>query len=82
VLGWVVPVSDGCLPILGYTVAKDGSDHILNISPSLVSVTDDLSVSGSVGEIITYKIKAINSAGSSSYSEILTITIGNVPNAP
>lgn len=82
VLGWDVPISDGCLPILSYTVAKDGSDHIMNISPSLVSVTDDLSASGSIGETITYKIKATNLAGDSVYSEILQVIVGTVPNAP
>jgi hypothetical protein len=60
VLGWDVPLTDGCLPILSYTVAKDGSDHILDISPTLKSISDDISVSGSIGETITYKIKAIN----------------------
>lgn len=59
-VGWDVPVSDGCLPILSYTLAKDGSDHILDISPTLKSITDDLSVFGSIGDVITYKIKSKN----------------------
>ena len=36
VFGWDVPDSDGCLPILYYTLSKDGVDLPVEISPSLV----------------------------------------------
>lgn len=69
VLGWDAPTSDGCLTILSYTLSKDGLDHVLNIAPSMVSYQDDISVSGSIGDVITYKLKAVNQAGESQFSE-------------
>ena len=73
---------DGCLTILSYTVAKNGSDHLTNIDPSLTQLTDRIEVGGSIGDLITYEIKALNHAGSSIYSESLTIMVGLKPNPP
>jgi hypothetical protein len=82
IIGWNVPVSDGCLPILSYTLSRDNGDHIMNIAPSLKQITDDLSVSGSTGDVISYKLKAKNQAGFSTYSQTLVVKVGSVPNAP
>ena len=82
VFGWDVPDSDGCLPILHYTLNKNGVDLEVEISPSLIEYEDDISTGGQIGDQITYKIKAVNIAGESPYCEDLTVTVGNVPNAP
>ena len=79
---WDVPDSDGCLPILYYILNKDGVDLPTQISPSLTQYTDDITTGGQIGDQITYKIKAVNIAGSSPYCEELTITVGVVPSAP
>jgi hypothetical protein len=81
-VGWDAPLIDGCLTILSYTIAKDGTDHVTDIDPSLTSYTDDITTGGSIGDLITYQIKAVNYAGESIYSESLTIMVGLVPNAP
>jgi len=82
VIGWDVPVSDGCLPILSYTLSRDNVDRIMNIAPSLKQITDDLRISGSTGDVISYKLKAKNQAGFSTYSQTLVVKVGSVPNAP
>jgi hypothetical protein len=81
-LGWTAPLTDGCLTILSYTVSKDGVDHATDIDPSLTSYTDDITTDGSIGDLITYQIKALNHAGESIYSESLTIMVGLKPNQP
>ena len=81
-LGWTAPLSDGCLTILSYTIAKDDVDYITDLSPTATKYVDDISVGGSVGEVIKYEVKAINHAGESVYSEPIFFTVGFVPNAP
>jgi hypothetical protein len=81
-IGWDAPTSDDCLTILSYTVAKDGVDHTTDIDPSLTSFTDDITIDGSIGQLITYKVKAVNYAGESAFSQELEVTVGQVPNAP
>lgn len=81
-LGWQAPLDDGCLTILSYTINKDGVDIATDIDPSLTAFTDDISTNGQIGVQITYKLKAINEAGASAYSEDFTLTVGQVPNAP
>jgi hypothetical protein len=41
-----------------------------------------LSVSGRIGDVISYKLKATNQAGFSIYSQTLVVKVGSVPNAP
>jgi hypothetical protein len=53
-LEWDAPLTDGCLTILSYTIAKDGSDHVTDIDPSLISYTDAITTGGSIGDLITY----------------------------
>jgi hypothetical protein len=65
---------------LSYTIAKDGFDYALDVHPSLTEF-QDLAI-GSIGQQITYKLKAINHAGESPYSEEFTLTVGTVPNSP
>lgn len=43
---------------------------------------DSITVGGSIGEQITYKVLATNYAGQSAYSVDLPITVGVVPNSP
>lgn len=81
-LKWQPPSSTGCLPITGYIVNKNGVDLVTVISPSQNSYIDDISIGGTIGTTIDYKIKAINVAGPSPYTETLTITVGEIPNAP
>lgn len=81
-IGWTRPLTDGCLTIKSYTVNKDGLDHQSLIDPSLTTFTDDIRVDGAIGTLITYKVKAINEAGQSMYSQELKVTVGQVPNAP
>ena len=45
---WDTPASDGCLPILSYTLWKDGVLKT-NIDPSLTSFTDNITVGGLIG---------------------------------
>jgi hypothetical protein len=80
VFEWDRPANDGCLPILSYTLWKDGSDHITGIASTATLVTDDISAGGVVGAQIVYKIKALNVNGESSYSEPLVVTVGLIPN--
>ncbi len=82
VLEWDKPLSDGCLPILSYTIQKDGVDYASSIASTATSFTDDISTGGQIGQKIKYRIKAININGESPYSELLTVTVGKVPNAP
>lgn len=80
---WDLPISNNCLPILEYVLNKDGNDlSDLTINADALQTNDDISVDGIIGTEITYKIKAVNIAGDSEYSEPLTITVGTVPNAP
>jgi hypothetical protein len=81
-IGWDAPTSDNCLTILSYTVTKDGIDHTTDINPSLTSFTDNITIGGSIGQIITYTVKAVNYAGESASSQELKVTVGQVPNAP
>lgn len=81
-LDWVKPADDGCLPILSYSISKNGVEAIAGVDPSLTTVTDDISVGGAIGTSITYQIKALNVNGASQYSEPLTVKVGLVPNPP
>lgn len=70
------PTDNGCLPITSYILNKDGTDLVAVITPDSLSYTDSIAIGGTVGTSITYKIKAINVAGESSYSQPLTIVVG------
>lgn len=80
-LKWEAPSDTGCLPILHYKIAKDGSDLSADISADLASYTDT-SATGALGTAYVYTIRAVNEAGDSEKTEQLTVTIGQVPNAP
>jgi len=54
------------LTILSYTIEKNGVEYLTNHHPSLVTFID--TQVGSIGEQITYRVKAVNEAGSSAYS--------------
>lgn len=77
-------MTDRCLTILSYTIAKDGVDipALSVVHPSLTQVDDDIQLNGAVGTQLTYKLKARNQAGFSVYSEELTITVGFLPSQP
>ena len=77
---WDLPISDGCLPVLSYTLNRDGVDTTTNISPAVTLHTD--SGIGATGTEIVYKIKSVNSAGESLYCEELKVIVGVVPNSP
>ena len=79
-IGWTKPSSVGCLPILSYTINKNGIDTEFDVSPTATTYTD--LVVGKIGDKVTYKIKAVNFAGSGEYSEPVVITVGQVPSAP
>lgn len=59
-IGWKAPLTSNCLSILSYTVAKNGIELSAIIDPSENSFTDDISIGGSIGQLITYKVLAIN----------------------
>ncbi len=82
VISWKVPLSSGGLAITGYTLNKAGTDLSAVIAASATSYTDDITTGGSIGTTITYKIKATNAAGSSDYSDSLSVQIGSLPNVP
>jgi hypothetical protein len=46
VLEWDKPLDDGCLPLLSYTIWKDGADYDSSIPSTANTFTDDLSNSG------------------------------------
>jgi hypothetical protein len=50
--------------------------------PELTEFDDSITTGGTVGTQIVYKLKTINYAGASSYSDPITVTVGVVPNAP
>jgi len=82
-LKWDAPVDFGCLPITAYVLSKDGVDLADVITPEMNSFVDThLTTGGTIGTQITYKMKTVNYAGSSSYSDPITVTVGVVPNAP
>ena len=68
VLSWERPFTDGCLPITQYVLNKDGVDLADVINPAENTFTDDLTVGGSTGTEIKYKVKAKNVNGFSEYS--------------
>ena len=75
-LEWDAPVDNGCLPITQYTLNKNGVDDATVISADSLSYTDSIAIGGSIGTVITYKLKAINEANPSEYTEDLVITVG------
>ena len=79
---WDRPDSDGCLPVLKYVINKDGVDLADIVAPSATNFADDISIGGSVGSEISYKLKAVNVNGESLYSPVLTVTVGLLPSAP
>ena len=80
-LAWNQPLDNGCLPIIQYTLSKNGADLAAVITPDQLTYTDSIT-SATIGTQITYKLKAINYAGASLYTENLVVTVGSVPNAP
>lgn len=64
-LEWLPPSNSGCLPITGYIVKKNGVDLAVSIPPSQTTYTDDISIGGSIGTVISYQVRASNSAGDS-----------------
>jgi len=64
-IGWDAPNSDGCLSILSYSIERDGLEHKTNVHQSAVTFTDDITVAGAIGTEISYRVKAVNYAGSS-----------------
>lgn len=83
-LQWNHPLDDGCLPVRHHVVNRDGVDLPTLASADSNSFTDDISSAASfpLGTSITYKIKAVNDAGASAYSEPIVVTVGQPPNAP
>lgn len=82
-LQWQAPMDNGCLPIVSYVLNKNGVDLSAEfISSDADSFTDTAMTGAAIGTQITYKLKAVNQAGASSYTEPLTVTVGVVPNAP
>jgi hypothetical protein len=81
-LSWSAPLDNGCLPIQYYTLNKDGSDLSVVISADSLSYTDDITTGGTIGTSITYKLKAVNYAGPSAFTEDLVVVVGRVPNSP
>ena len=61
---------------------KNGVDLATQISADSISFSNDISTGGTIGTVITYKLKAVNNAGSSPYTEDLVVKVGSVPNAP
>lgn len=62
---------------------KNGVDMSDPISPEKLAFVDThLTTGGTIGTVITYKLKTVNYAGESSYSEPFTVTVGVIPNAP
>jgi len=80
-LTWEAPLDTGCLPITSYVLSRDGADLALSISADS-SQAIDTTATGAIGTTYTYKMKAVNSAGNSEYTEEITVTVGSVPNAP
>lgn len=83
-LAWQAPEDNGCLPLVKYVLRKNGVDMPDFIAPNSLSFVDTTlaTAGGTIGTVITYALKTVNYAGDSSYSEILTVTVGLVPNAP
>ena len=82
-VSWKAPEDFGCLPLISYALNKNGVDLATVISPNALFFIDtSLTTGGSTGTQIVYKLKAINSAGPSPYTEDLTVTVGLIPNAP
>jgi len=72
-LAWQAPFDNGCLPLISYVLNKNGVDMVDVIGPNQLMFVDThlASAGGLVGTIISYKLKTVNYAGSSQYSEIL-----------
>ena len=83
-IAWEDSLSDGCLAVLHHVVNRDGADLPTLVEPGANSFTDDISVEADfpLGTLITYRVKAVNAAGASEPSVALTVTVGQVPNAP
>ncbi len=75
-LAWNPPSNYGCLPIMHYRLNKAGTDLPTLISADSQSFADDISIGGTIGTSITYKLKAVNSAGDSPYTQDLIVTVG------
>lgn len=81
-LSWDAPQDNGCLAIQNYTLNRNGTDLSATIYPTVLQYTDIITSGGIIGDTIVYKLKANNLAGSSPYTNELTVTVGSVPNAP
>jgi len=89
-ISWSTPLTDGCLPLLGYTIERDGQIVEASLDPSLHTYTDSIGASD-IGIVHTYRVRAFNNArlnsdqpntGFSIWSEPLTIKVGLKPKAP
>lgn len=67
-VAWSAPSNYGCLPIMHYRLNKNGVDLATLISADSQSFTENISVGGTLGTSITYKLKAVNVAGDSPYT--------------
>jgi len=81
-LTWDSPIDNGCLPLTSYVLNKNAVDLINVIAPEQTQFVDSIVTGGTIGTQVVYKLKTVNYAGSSSYSDPITVTVGVVPNAP
>ena len=63
-----------------YIISRDGSDLATVIGPEDTTLVD--TIAGAIGTTYLYKLKVVNEAGDSDYTEEITVTVGSVPNAP
>ena len=79
-LGWNGPEDNGCLPITSFVLNRNGVDLVAVIGPEQTTYVD--AVTATIGTLVTYKLKALNLAGSSPYTQTLSLTISSPPNPP
>jgi hypothetical protein len=83
-IAWDHSLDDGCLPVRYHSISRNGGDLAEQVAPDTNSFQDDISSASSypLGTQITYRIKAVNDAGESPYSEPLVVTVGRPPLPP
>jgi hypothetical protein len=75
------PTYLGGVPLTGFVLNKDSSDIPTVINASDNTVTDNIA-GKTYGDIISYKLKAVNLIGAGQYSLDLHVTVGSVPDTP
>ena len=78
-ISFKVPTETYNAPIIKYVLNKDGVDS--SVLYTVNEIVDDIT-GKNIGDVIIYKIKAVNMIGESNYSLSMKVTVASIPNPP